>query len=150
MANEKEMLGKLIERWSGACQNKSGSELYKVQDGRFHFAIAPSNQDKSEVLTRLSGIPSDAQQQGYAWQWESVADTVFVRKLPSQIPGYEQRAPQLYMARMVQRAHEMQQHAVIEAGTGTGKSYGYLYPTMELGLKIIVSTSNKALQAQLT
>lgn len=150
MANEKELLGKLIERWSGACQDKSGSDMYTVQDGRFHFAIAPSNHDKSEVLTRLSGIPSDAQQQGYTWQWESVADTVFAQKLPSQIPGYEQRAPQLHMARMVQRAHEMQQHAVIEAGTGTGKSYGYLYPTMELGLKIIVSTSNKALQAQLT
>lgn len=149
MANEKEIQAKLIERWQGACQNNSGSDMYKVNGGKFHFAIAPSNAAMSETLTRLSGIPSDAQQQGMTWTWESVADTVFAQRLPKQIDNYELRQAQVNMARMVQRSHEMQTHAVIEAGTGTGKSYAYLYPAMELGLKIIVSTSNKALQAQL-
>jgi len=149
MVNEKEIHAKLTERWSGACQDKSGSDMYTVQDGQWRFSIAASNAAMSETLTRISGIPSDAQAQGMNWQWESVADTVFGQKLPALIPGYEQRAPQLHMARMIQRSHEMKTHAVIEAGTGTGKSYGYLYPAMELGLRIIVSTSNKNLQRQL-
>jgi ATP-dependent DNA helicase DinG len=149
--NEKEMQAKLVEQWSRGCVSpvSSNGSIYEIVDGKFHYAPAASLAPHLELLTRLSGIPSNAQAQGLTWQWESVGDTVFSQRLPKQIDNYELRQAQVNMARMVQRSHEMQQHAVIEAGTGTGKSYGYLYPTQELGLKIIVSTSNKALQAQL-
>ena len=149
MASEKELLSKLIERWQGACRDASGKPEYQVKDGRFLFTVPPSLVNLTEVLTRLSGVPSNAEQQGNTWTWESVADTVFVNKLPRRIHGYELRQPQLWMARMIQRAREMGKHAVIEAATGTGKSYAYLYPAMEMGLRILVSTSNKALQQQL-
>ena len=59
------------------------------------------------------------------------------------------RLPQLYMARLVQRAIEMGQPAVVEAGTGTGKTFSYAAVCMALNKKVIISTSNKALQMQL-
>jgi len=148
-ANEKEILSKLITRWNAACQDASEADAYQVKDGKFSFTIPATLAAMTDTLVKLSGIPSDAQQAGPSYTWESVADTVFVTRLPRLIADYELRKPQLHMARLIQRAKEMRQHAVIEAGTGTGKSYAYLYPAMELGLKIIVSTSNKALQGQL-
>ena len=65
------------------------------------------------------------------------------------MPGYEMRAAQLHMARLVQRAIEMGQPAVVEAGTGTGKSFAYAAVCMALNKKLRISTSNKALQMQL-
>ncbi len=64
-------------------------------------------------------------------------------------PGYEPRAPQLQMAELVEQALADDQHAVIEAGTGTGKSYAYLIPVVLSGQKAIVSTADKSLQEQL-
>ena len=40
-------------------------------------------------------------------------------------------------------------HALIEAGTGIGKSFAYLIPAIWSGTPAVVSTSNKALMAQL-
>lgn len=147
--NEKEILSKLIVRWNAACRDASDSDAYQVKDGKFSFTIPASLAAMTDTLVNLSGIPSDAQRNGSTYTWESVADTVFAHRLPSLIVDYELRQPQLHMARLIQRAKEMRQHAVIEAATGTGKSYAYLYTAMELGLKVIVSTSNKALQGQL-
>lgn len=64
-------------------------------------------------------------------------------------PGYEPRAPQLAMAELVEQALADDEHAVIEAGTGTGKSYAYLIPVVLSGKKAIVSTADKSLQEQL-
>ncbi|WP_246763925.1 ATP-dependent DNA helicase, partial [Cronobacter sakazakii] len=38
---------------------------------------------------------------------------------------------------------------VVEAGTGTGKTYAYLAPALRAGKKVIISTGSKALQDQL-
>ena len=38
---------------------------------------------------------------------------------------------------------------VVEAGTGTGKTFAYLLPAMQSGKKTIISTGTKALQDQL-
>lgn len=151
MSNETQLLARLVERWQGACADKSGSELYTVKDGNFVFTVAPSNAALCESLVHLSGVPTHAKQTGLTWTWPSVADSIFgtTGKLAKLIPGYEARLPQLHMARMIQRAKEMGQHAVIEGSTGTGKSYAYLYTAMEMGLRVVVSTSNKALQGQL-
>src|SRR6185312_2184869 len=65
------------------------------------------------------------------------------------LPGYEERPGQLEMANMVLRALNMGGHAVVEAGTGTGKSLAYLVPSIYSGKTVIVSTANKALQEQL-
>ncbi|MDB5076077.1 MAG: hypothetical protein JWO42_2256, partial [Chloroflexi bacterium] len=73
------------------------------------------------------------------------ADGVIARNLP----GYEQRAGQIEMAEMVLRAITRGEHAVVEAGTGTGKSMAYLVPAIYSGKTVIISTANKALQEQL-
>ncbi|HEY8284060.1 MAG TPA: ATP-dependent DNA helicase [Chloroflexota bacterium] len=65
------------------------------------------------------------------------------------LPGYEERPGQIEMATMVLRALTKGEHAVIEAGTGTGKSLAYLVPAIYSGKTVIVSTANKALQEQL-
>lgn len=64
-------------------------------------------------------------------------------------PGYEFRRSQLEMAQLVDTAFEKHQHAVIEAGTGTGKTLAYLIPAVRAGRKVVLSTATKSLQEQL-
>ena len=69
------------------------------------------------------------------------------------IPGYEEREPQNMMFAEVIDALENNRHLLIEAGTGTGKSLGYLIPALYYGVqhnkKIVVSTHTINLQEQL-
>jgi len=53
------------------------------------------------------------------------------------------------MAEAVYRALEEQNHVIIEAGTGTGKTLAYLLPTLLHGRRILVSTGTKTLQDQI-
>ncbi|HEV2306181.1 MAG TPA: ATP-dependent DNA helicase, partial [Candidatus Acidoferrales bacterium] len=64
-------------------------------------------------------------------------------------PGYEFRAAQLEMAEMVDEAFARHQHALIEAGTGTGKTLAYLIPAIRSGRRVVISTATKSLQEQL-
>jgi ATP-dependent DNA helicase DinG len=64
-------------------------------------------------------------------------------------PGYEFRPSQLAMAQIAAEAFEKHQHAVIEAGTGTGKTLAYLIPAIRSGRRVVVSTATKSLQEQL-
>jgi ATP-dependent DNA helicase DinG len=63
--------------------------------------------------------------------------------------GYEFRAAQLEMAEMVDEAFARHQHALIEAGTGTGKTLAYLVPAIRSGRRVVISTATKSLQEQL-
>ena len=65
------------------------------------------------------------------------------------LPGYEERPAQIAMTRGVARALERDEHIIIEAGTGTGKSLAYLLPIVRSGKVALLSTANKALQEQL-
>ncbi|NLT95221.1 MAG: DEAD/DEAH box helicase [Clostridia bacterium] len=69
------------------------------------------------------------------------------------IDNYEFRPQQLEMAQIVKKALVSQTHALIEAGTGTGKSLAYLIPALlwaqENNVKIVISTNTIALQEQL-
>jgi ATP-dependent DNA helicase DinG len=69
--------------------------------------------------------------------------------LESSHAGYEFRPSQLEMARIVEEAFLRHQHAVIEAGTGTGKTLAYLIPAIRSGRRVVVSTATKSLQEQL-
>ncbi len=63
--------------------------------------------------------------------------------------GGEQRAGQLQMAEAVGEAIEDGHHLLVQAGTGTGKSLGYLVPALLAGRPAVVATATKALQEQL-
>ncbi|MDO6579931.1 ATP-dependent DNA helicase [Photobacterium sp. 2_MG-2023] len=69
--------------------------------------------------------------------------------LEKAIPGFQARQPQIDMAEAVGRAIKHQQQLVVEAGTGTGKTFAYLVPALIKGHKTIISTGSKNLQEQL-
>ena len=68
-------------------------------------------------------------------------------------PDFEPRPQQTDMAAAVMRAMSLKQTAVIEAGTGVGKSFAYLVPAMLRCLttdeRVVVATNTIALQEQL-
>jgi ATP-dependent DNA helicase DinG len=64
-------------------------------------------------------------------------------------PTYEFRRSQLEMAEIIAEAFEKHQHALIEAGTGTGKTLAYLIPAIQSGRRVVISTATKSLQEQL-
>ncbi|MEI9747768.1 ATP-dependent DNA helicase [Moellerella wisconsensis] len=69
--------------------------------------------------------------------------------LAKAIPGFQPRDAQIKMSQAIDRVIEHQQQLVVEAGTGTGKTYAYLVPALRSGKKVIISTGSKALQDQL-
>jgi ATP-dependent DNA helicase DinG len=64
-------------------------------------------------------------------------------------PAYEFRRGQLQMAQAVEQALEEKRHLIVEAGTGTGKTLGYLLPVIRSGKRVIICTGTKNLQEQL-
>ena len=69
--------------------------------------------------------------------------------LKKMLPGFQPRAGQAWMAEAVAEAIATSDKLVIEAGTGTGKTFAYLLPALMSGRKTIISTGTKALQDQL-
>ncbi len=69
--------------------------------------------------------------------------------LSQNIHGFRPRDAQLEMAQAVGRAVKFAKSAVIEAGTGTGKTFAYLVPALLSSKKTIISTGSKNLQDQL-
>jgi ATP-dependent DNA helicase DinG len=67
----------------------------------------------------------------------------------SMIGGYEHRPAQLEMAEAVHEAFQDHHHAIVEAGTGTGKTLAYLLPAICSGRRVVISTATKSLQEQL-
>lgn len=64
-------------------------------------------------------------------------------------PRYEPRPAQQEMAAFVHRALTEGTSAILEAGTGSGKSFAYLIPLLEQEGPLVVSTGTIALQEQL-
>jgi ATP-dependent DNA helicase DinG len=65
------------------------------------------------------------------------------------LKGFVPRRQQLHMAERVGNALADRRTLVIEAGTGTGKTFGYLVPVLLSGLRVLVSTGTRTLQDQL-
>ena len=65
------------------------------------------------------------------------------------LPGYATRPQQVEMAGHVAAALAGRSQLIVEAGTGTGKTFAYLVPALLSGRKVIVSTGTRALQDQL-
>ena len=64
-------------------------------------------------------------------------------------PAYEPRPGQHEMAQLVARVLGEGGRAMIEAGTGTGKTLAYLVPALASGRRVIVSTGTRNLQDQI-
>lgn len=76
-------------------------------------------------------------------------------RIARRLPGYESRPQQLAMAEAVHDAMHESRPLLVEAGTGVGKSFGYLVPALLSALeraeprRIVVSTNTISLQEQL-
>jgi ATP-dependent DNA helicase DinG len=69
--------------------------------------------------------------------------------LAASLKNFSPRPPQLMMAHAVAQALTQQEMLVVEAGTGTGKTFAYLIPALLAQQKVIISTGTKNLQDQL-
>lgn len=74
--------------------------------------------------------------------------------LEKKLATYEVRQGQIEMSKIVAKAYEEKQIAIIEAGTGIGKSYAYLVPALYNAIynsneKTVIATATINLQSQL-
>ena len=73
-----------------------------------------------------------------------------LRRVVAELPGGgEAREGQVEMAQAVAESVRAGRHIVVRAGTGTGKTLGYLVPAILSGKRVVVATATKALQDQL-
>ncbi|ANW17717.1 ATP-dependent DNA helicase [Streptomyces clavuligerus] len=63
--------------------------------------------------------------------------------------GGVERPGQVAMAEAVAEAVDDGSHLLVQAGTGTGKSLGYLVPSVAHGERVVIATATLALQRQL-
>src|ERR1700719_904000 len=78
-------------------------------------------------------------------------DDVFTPEGPlaRALPGYAYRPEQAAMAKAVGLALSRLEPLIVEAGTGTGKTFAYLVPALLSGRSVIISTGTRTLQNQL-
>ena len=73
-----------------------------------------------------------------------------LRRVVARLPGGgEDRPEQIEMVQAVAGAITGERHILVRAGTGTGKTLGYLIPAILSGQRVVVATATKALQDQL-
>ncbi len=63
--------------------------------------------------------------------------------------GFVPRAGQRRMAERIESALAARETLLVEAGTGTGKTFAYLVPALRSGLRVLISTGTRTLQDQL-
>src|SRR5439155_3110169 len=79
-----------------------------------------------------------------------VEATAALARITAHLEGSEDRPGQQAMTAAVEDAMKKGTVLLVEAGTGTGKSLGYLVPAVLSGKKpVVVATATKALQDQL-
>jgi ATP-dependent DNA helicase DinG len=69
--------------------------------------------------------------------------------LSQRLVDFQARDEQLQMAEAVESALADDATLIVEAGTGTGKTFAYLAPALASGKRVLISTGTKALQDQL-
>lgn len=72
-----------------------------------------------------------------------------LRLLVAERPNGEVRPQQERLVEAVEAAIKKQRHLVGQAGTGTGKTLGYLIPAIAAGERVVVSTATKQLGEQI-
>lgn len=73
----------------------------------------------------------------------------FLRAVVEQREGGEHRVEQETMVENVETAIKDESHLLIQAGTGTGKSVGYIVPAILSGKRVAISTATKQLSEQI-
>ncbi len=126
----------------------------RLSHDEFPWILLFTERMKPTVAEDADGMPDWAM----PWDADHVVSELFKSFGPkgaigSHLRQYEPRSSQLDMLERVWTGLEKGKHQVIEAGTGTGKSFAYLVPAMIFALEhktpIVISTKTKNLQEQL-
>lgn len=141
----------LLEGWAG---RGFFDELYKEivhsfsdRQIRTDLVLAPSTEGLFEgTLSPVAAKVPDS----IDWVVDSFSsDGILAQKLPD----FESRPGQIKMAKLIAEGLSLSQHVVVEAGTGTGKSFAYLIPslwsTKKTRQKVVIATHTIPLQEQL-
>lgn len=114
-------------------------------------------EDRYDVYRKIA-LKKEQELEAITFREEEEAFGPFVSRLneevfPRLFEGYEERTGQLEMMRHVYQSLDQETPLLVEAGTGTGKSLGYLVPaahySIEHEVPVIVSTHTIQLQEQL-
>lgn len=136
MSGQARMEGSLHEYLRQIVQFQRGSAI--TGKPIVHLKSKMYNVIDHEIKGAIASIPDVFSQTG-----------IFAERFPN----FEFRSGQMDMASQITEAFKNEDHLVVEAGTGVGKSFAYLVPAMEFSretkAKVVVSTNTKNLQEQL-
>ncbi|HZK83734.1 MAG TPA: helicase C-terminal domain-containing protein [Desulfosporosinus sp.] len=145
-----EQANDLLEGWAGkGFIDESYREItrrFPDRQIRTDLVLAPS----SEGLFSSAKILLDEIPVSIDWIVDSFSPGGILER---ELDGYESRLGQVKMAKLIAEGLTSSQHVVVEAGTGTGKSFAYLIPCLwsakKTGKKVVVATHTIPLQEQL-
>lgn len=140
----------LLEGWAGrGFIDESHKEItlrFPDRQIRTDFVLAPI----SEGLFSSEKTPKTKIPVSIDWIVDSFSPGGILER---NLIGYESRPGQVKMAKLIAEGLTSSQHVVVEAGTGTGKSFAYLIPCLwsakKTGQKVVVATHTIPLQEQL-
>ncbi|TVR19100.1 MAG: DEAD/DEAH box helicase [Anaerolineaceae bacterium] len=142
-------------------------QIIALSDGlSWGTAITFKAAQEDQAITRQAAKPSGIHEYAQDEIDQNIAPSVGVLDLSDvshyigengifheRITGFQHRGQQLVMAQAITSALAHNQHLIVEAGTGTGKSIGYLLPAIlwavETGERVVISTNTINLQEQL-
>lgn len=155
------IIQKLKDTWSGKSRKKTAVlKFFAERTGWWWAQFLTGKSENADVASLVDPhVPyrkKDAEQNRLSLGIRAI-DVDQVEKFfapDSGMLGYsEDRPEQREMARFIAEAFNAKRHAVVEAGTGVGKSKAYLVPSVSFALKndipVVISTYTKALQDQL-
>lgn len=106
--------------------------------------------DYAQYCDRMQALGFEPYERDQLWHFN--IEHIFSKQGPlaREDPSYRPRPGQIIFAHHVSDAISSGKMLLVEAGTGVGKTFGYLIPPIVAGRRIMVSTGTKALQDQLT
>jgi ATP-dependent DNA helicase DinG len=131
------------------------SDLYPLLDNIIMEKMASLADEKSYIFYRGIALKKPVSMQRKEEDHHKDASFAAFFAGPHTLPldHYERRDGQWEMMKLVYEALETSQHALIEAGTGIGKSLAYLIPSAffayEQQKRVVISTHTLQLQQQL-
>ncbi|ANE47936.1 ATP-dependent DNA helicase DinG [Paenibacillus swuensis] len=152
------------QRISALFEDDSSDLSWFMQENRFRKELHISSDEQSGNYHRQFELnvgewpeETSAREDDPDPALKGIAFEEFYKDLKARLQGglkqYEDRSAQEQMIHEVYDSLEDDKHLLIEAGTGTGKSLGYLIPSLYYAIrrekKIIVSTHTINLQEQL-
>ncbi|AJS58075.1 ATP-dependent DNA helicase DinG [Paenibacillus sp. IHBB 10380] len=145
-ANEDSDLGWYFD---GLCQEKEKQPAQDLENHTYYRQLALAVEDWNEIAPPRDNLEDNPLRSMDFPQYLASIET----RLREIMPQYEARESQSIMFSEVITALQNEKHLIIEAGTGTGKSLGYLIPAIYQSVKndqkVMVSTHTINLQEQL-